>query len=88
LKVEFTASFKRGLKRISDSTFLQRVNVVVLDVQSAESIQAIRHVKKMGGAKGHYRIRVGEYRIGVRIMGAMVTFVRVLDRKDLYKYCP
>jgi len=88
LKVEFTASFQRDLKRISDSTFLQRVNVVVLDVQSAESIQAIRHVKKMGGAKGHYRIRVGEYRIGVRIMGDMVTFVRVLDRKDLYKYFP
>jgi len=88
LKVEFTASFKRDLKRISDSTFLQRVNVAVLDVQSAESIQAIRHVKKMGGAKGHYRIRVGEYRIGVRIMGDMVTFVRVLDRKDLYKYFP
>lgn len=42
----------------------------------------------MGGAKGHYRIRVGEYRIGVRIMGDMVTFVRVLERKDLYKYFP
>ena len=88
MKVEFTASFKRDLKRISDSTFLRRVNAAVLDVQSAESIQAIRHVKKMGGAKGHYRIRVGEYRLGVRIMGDMVTFVPVLDRKDLYKYFP
>jgi mRNA interferase RelE/StbE len=33
-------------------------------------------------------IRVGDYRIGVVLEDGVVTFVRVLHRRDVYRYFP
>jgi mRNA interferase RelE/StbE len=48
----------------------------------------IPHLKKLQGFKSVYRIRIGDYRIGIFIDGNTVQFVRVLNRKDIYKYFP
>lgn len=42
----------------------------------------------MKGAPYHFRIRIGEYRIGVVITGNTIVFERFLHRKDIYKYFP
>lgn len=36
----------------------------------------------------YYRIRVGEYRIGMAVNENTVIFVRVLNRKEIYRYFP
>ncbi|MEM9215017.1 MAG: type II toxin-antitoxin system RelE/ParE family toxin [Cyanobacteria bacterium P01_F01_bin.150] len=37
-------------------------------------------------AKGSfYRIRIGDYRIGIIVTGDVVSFIRVLHRKDMYR---
>ncbi|MCC5620529.1 type II toxin-antitoxin system RelE/ParE family toxin [Nostoc sp. CHAB 5715] len=33
-------------------------------------------------------MRVGDYRIGFTVAGDTITFVRVLHRKDIYRYFP
>jgi len=33
-----------------------------------------------------WRIKIGDYRIGVEIKKDTVIFVRILHRKDIYKY--
>ncbi|HMP82104.1 MAG TPA: type II toxin-antitoxin system RelE/ParE family toxin [Verrucomicrobiota bacterium] len=35
-----------------------------------------------------YRIRVGDYRIGFVFEQSVMTFVRSLDRKEIYRYFP
>jgi len=35
-----------------------------------------------------YRIRVGNYRIGIEIQGDKVEIMRVLNRKEFYRYFP
>ena len=45
-------------------------------------------MKKTSGISGYYRARVGSYRVGLAVEGAEVESVRVLDRKDIYKYSP
>ena len=44
--------------------------------------------RKVKGEKKFYRIRVGDYRLGVKIEGETVTFIRFLHRKDIYRYFP
>ena len=40
-------------------------------------------------AKGkYYRIRVGDYRVGFVFEQGAVTFVRCLNRKEIYRYFP
>ena len=42
----------------------------------------------MTGFPNAFRIRLGNYRIGIVRNGVAIEFVRFLDRKDIYKYFP
>ncbi len=48
----------------------------------------IRNVKKLKGFRSAYRVRVGDYRIGVFVDGNYVDFVRVLHRREIYRFFP
>jgi mRNA interferase RelE/StbE len=56
--------------------------------QSAETLAEIPNLKKLQGFKSAYRIRIGDYRIGIFIDGNTIQFARVLNRKEIYKYFP
>ncbi len=42
----------------------------------------------MSGADGFFRLRVGDYRIGLAVDGDTVDVVRVLHRRDIYRAFP
>ena len=42
----------------------------------------------MEGFKNAYRIKIGDYRIGVFIEEDTIEFVRFVHRKDIYKKFP
>lgn len=88
MKVAFEASFARDLKKVRDQQLLNQLKQVIEGVKSASSSEEISHLKKMQGYKTLYRIRVGDYRIGIELVGGVVIFVRFLHRRDVYKYFP
>jgi len=47
-----------------------------------------RDLKKLRSGKNFWRIRIGDYRIGLEIEGNTLIFVRILQRKEIYKYFP
>jgi len=48
----------------------------------------IQNLKKMQGYDTFYRIRLGDYRIGIEVAADQVILVRILHRKDIYRYFP
>jgi mRNA interferase RelE/StbE len=42
----------------------------------------------MSGGGAYYRMRLGDHRVGLSVQDDVVTFVRVLPRKDIYRYFP
>jgi mRNA interferase RelE/StbE len=88
MKTTFRKSFTRDLKKIKDRTLLDRVREVIEEAEQADTPQEIGELKKMGGTKNCFRIRLGDYRIGVVIEDDTVEFVRCLNRRDLYKFFP
>lgn len=48
----------------------------------------IAQLQKTKGEKNYFRLRVGDYRIGVALEEDSLVFVRFLNRKDIYKYFP
>jgi mRNA interferase RelE/StbE len=88
MKVEFKAIFARDLKRIKDKELLREVRLVIEGIESAQSVTEISHLKKLR-VEGHYfRIRLGDYRIGLTMEGGTVIFVRFLHRSEVYRYFP
>jgi mRNA interferase RelE/StbE len=88
MKATFRKSFVRDLKKVKDQEVRDGVGQAIENVEAAADLQAVSKLKKLSGAGDYYRIRVGDYRIGVVIEGDTVEFVRCLHRRDLYRFFP
>lgn len=60
----------------------------IVNVKDAGDLQDILHFSKLSGYDSFYRVRVGDYRIGIEMIGDEIIFVRILHRKDIYRYFP
>ena len=85
MNVQFRASFAKDLR---NKEVLGRVKEAIEHVEQAQNLQDIANLKKLKGGGNYYRIRIGEYRIGLEIEGEIVVFVRCLNRKEVYRYFP
>ena len=54
----------------------------------AETLQDLTGVIAMRNHPGRYRIRFGNYRIGIEVEGNTVEVMRVLHRREFYRYFP
>lgn len=88
MKVEFRKSFEKDLGKIRDEELLVRVKAVIEEVENADNLLDISNIKKLKADGDYYRIRVGDYRVGLTQDEGVITFVRVLHRKEMYRYFP
>ena len=89
MKLEFKKSFVKDLKkRKTDRPLLERVRKIIQEVEESQDIHGIRNLKKLKTQGSHYRIRIGDYRLGLVIEDDTACFVRFLHRSEIYKYFP
>jgi mRNA interferase RelE/StbE len=88
VRVSFEASFARDLKGIHDKSLLKRVDQVITEVKTVTALSEVKHLSKMRGYVTLYHLRLGDYRIGIEVIEDEVVFVRILHRKDIYRYFP
>ena len=88
MQIEFKESFLKDLKKLKDKELKDKVKNVICDVEKAQNVSEIKKLRKLKGYKNFYRLRVGNYRIGLQIKHNCVIFVRILHRKEIYKYFP
>lgn len=88
MNVEFRSSFARDLRAVKDKGLLQRVREMIEQVEQANSPSEIPNLKKLKARGDYYRIRVGGYRAGIALSDETIVFVRLLNRKDIYRYFP
>ena len=88
MKVAYEAAFLRDLKRVRSKEIRRRVQRVIEEMKRASVPHEIAGLTKLRGYETFYRIRVGDYRIGVEIVGDTVIFARCLHRRDIYRYFP
>ncbi len=88
MKVVFKESFARDLGRVRDRNLLARLKKLIEQAEGAEGSEAIPNLKKLKGGHGYYRIRVGDWRVGLIVEGSLLTFVRFLHRSEIYRYFP
>ena len=88
MKVAFDRNFHKKLSRITDKAVLSKVKQAILQVEGADDILQIRNIKKLVGFKNYYRIKLGDYRIGLEYINDTLTFITIAHRKDIYKKFP
>ena len=88
MNTAFRESFDADLSAIHDVSLLRRIKKVIEQVEAARTFQQIPNLKRLEASGKYYRIRVGDYRLGFVFAHGVVTFVRCLDRKEIYRYFP
>jgi mRNA interferase RelE/StbE len=88
MKVSFTKKFIEQLAEIGDKKLAAAVKDAIDNTEKAKSPWEIHSVKKLIGHKTAYRIRFGNYRVGIFIEKGEVIFAAIALRKNIYKKFP
>jgi len=88
MNFEFEKAFVRDFRKVKDKELAIAIQEAIKQVAQASEINEINNLKKLTGYKSAFRIRIGNYRIGIIIENNTVTFVAFAHRKDIYKRFP
>ncbi len=88
MTVLFESSFEKDLRKIIDKEIKTAILQTIQNTKAATSLREIKNLKKLHSIGSHYRIKNGDYKIGLELLNNTLIFVRCLHRKDIYKYFP
>jgi mRNA interferase RelE/StbE len=69
MNVEFSKKFDKQTQKLRDKRLKNEIKDAIASVIAARIPTDIPNLKKLVGYKNHYRIRIGDYRIGLYIDG-------------------
>ncbi len=90
MEIRYKKQFLKDLVKLPLS-FRKKVEKFAFEIIPNENTFEIKQkVSKLKGKnnENYYKIRIGDYRIGLYIGKNFLEFKRVLHRKDIYRYFP
>ena len=89
MKILIDKSFVKDVDKVTDKKLLRNLNKLIIKLENSNSLIELSNVKKIKGYDSFFRIRIGNYRLGLEeISGKGICLTRLLHRKDIYKYFP
>jgi mRNA interferase RelE/StbE len=89
VEVQYRQSFLRDLKKLKGQPVYDRIyELVFATLPEVDTLRDVTNVKAMRGYSNRYRIRIGNYRVGIEVQGDNVEVMRVLHRREFYRYFP
>jgi mRNA interferase RelE/StbE len=89
MNVEFDKSFEKSLSKVHDQNILRRIKRIIIQLENATSLSTIHNLLKLTGYSTYYRLRIGDYRIGIEMINkTTVRFIIIANRKDINKVFP
>ncbi|GJQ48821.1 MAG: hypothetical protein HKUEN01_12070 [Candidatus Kuenenia stuttgartiensis] len=77
MKTEYISSFIKDLGALKGSHYYEKIKTMVFeDIPKLPDIDKVKNLRKLKNNKSYYRIRIGEYRIGVRLNNNIVKQIR------------
>ena len=90
MKVFFKKSFIKDFQKLPKEIRKEVRNICFSIFPKIKNLKefTLYSLKKLSGFKFYYRIKLKDFRIGFKKSDDEVVFMRVLHRKDIYKYFP
>ena len=84
MQIEFSEKFIKDIENIEEKKILIKLNKIIEDIKNKKPVK----MKKIKGFKNFYRIRIGDYRLGIEMNKEKVIIKRFLHRKKIYRLFP
>jgi mRNA interferase RelE/StbE len=89
MKISFKAKAINDIKSLPVAMRTKVENLLFRVIPHKESFTSIDSCRKIIGFTNYYRIRLGDYRIGIeKIDESTLKVYRILHRKDIYRKFP
>ena len=89
MRVRYESGFRRDIRRIRDTRLRLGIEQKIENLRAAASITELAGVRKVRSSSGHhYRIRIGEHRLGIIVQDDVVTLSRFSHRREFYRRFP
>lgn len=88
MQIEFTKKFGKQIEKCHDYSVRARLTKAINSISKAERLSEIKNIKKLKGHNHFYRLKIGDYRIGLVFKDKTVIFAAFDHRSDIYKYFP
>ncbi|MEH2150668.1 type II toxin-antitoxin system RelE family toxin [Nostoc sp.] len=88
-QVEYTKRFLKELAALPVEIQSRIESIVFQEIESENPFE-LGYIEKLKGYSDKYKIRVGDYRIGITLAQETKTLIcqRVAHRKDIYRIFP
>ena len=87
MKIEIRKSFTKDADKLP-APFRSHLAGIIEAMEKTDQPSQLKDCKKIKGYKTAYRIRMGHYRIGFYYEHKTIELVRILHRKEIYRYFP
>ena len=88
MEIRYHNQFHRDLRRLGNPSLTAQVEQVIEELKAASTMRDIRGASRMTARGEHYRIRIGEYRLGITMDGETAVLRRFLPRGEIYRRFP
>ncbi len=90
MEIVVDETFFKDLTKLKDKSLYKRIDKIIEEIKRARNLSEIKNLKKLaiGRSNDYYRLRIADYRIGIRFIDSKIVFVRILHRKEIYRYFP
>ena len=88
MNIRIDTTFEKNLRKIKNKPLEQKVALLIREIIAADSLTEIRNLNLLKGSDIHYRIRLGDYKVGLIVSGKTLILVRILHRKEIYRFFP
>jgi mRNA interferase RelE/StbE len=89
MELLYGKKFSKDLDAIRHETKIKAQLLKLIEVvRAAESLTDLKGVRKIEGYQAYFRIKVADYRLGIKVEQSTVELIRFLHRKDIYRRFP
>ena len=88
MEVFYLRSFLNDIRKIKDRRLKKKLKDLIINLENAETLEDVPNVVKLKGYAIAYRVRIGDYRMGLYCENKVIEIARFVKRNDIYKVFP
>ncbi len=89
MEVTYSKTFLKELSKVSPAQTKEKIEKFVFEeLPTLTSVENAGNIEQMTGFKNYYKVRFGDFRVSLLKKKNSLEVLRVLHRKDIYKYFP
>ena len=89
MKLLYGKRFSKDLDAIHHEAKVKKKLLELIEqIKETDSLAYLKGVRKIEGYQNYFRIKVGNYRLGIKLTKKRIELIRFLHRKEIYRRFP